>query len=153
MQRRSLYILIVLFAATIIGGCSKQADGPPKLVVDRVECSRCKMLISDTRYASALKSEKYLVYDDIGCMLDEMKAKPSLQVQELWFRDFLTDEWISAKQTLFFLHNSHKTPMGYGYIAAIGDTTKPLPVIADVSYLGTIEQLRAEHDKDKAPKQ
>jgi len=148
MQRRYFHILVLLLAAAHIAGCSKQADGPPKLVVDRNECTRCKMLVSDTRYACAVKSEKYLVYDDIGCMLDDMKSRPSLHAEELWFRDFQTDEWISAKQTLFFLHNSHKTPMGYGYIAVKGDNTKPLPVISDASYLGTIEQLRAEHNKD-----
>jgi copper chaperone NosL len=145
-------MIMLLLAVAQIVGCSRQTDGPPKLVVDRNECTRCKMLISDTRYASALKSKKYMVYDDIGCMLDDMKIKSSLHVEELWFRDFRTDEWISAEQSLFFVHNSRKTPMGYGYIAVRGDTTKPLPVIADVSYLGTIEQLRAEHIKGNTPK-
>lgn len=140
-------VSVILFAAASIWGCSKQIEGPPTLVVDRSECARCKMLISDTRFASSLKTSKYLIYDDIGCMLDDIKTNVYPQTQDLWFRDYLKDEWIGAKQALFYLLDSRTTPMGYGYIAIAGDKTKPSLAIPETTYIGTIEQLRVEHTK------
>jgi hypothetical protein len=97
------------------------------------------MLISDTRYAAAKKSEEtYLVYDDIGCMLTSM-SEADAQSGKIWVRDFQDDVWIEAGHAEFYLVADKNTPMGYGYIAQKAGKTKP----TNMTLIGDFRALRS----------
>lgn len=139
----SLYLTKVLTIILLVG-CSSAKDMPPEIAVDKISCARCSMLISDSRFAAAVKSgPKYLVFDDIGCMLTYSNAHHGVDDEQVWVRDYTTDKWIGAKQALFFHADGDVTPMGYGYIAVA--STKPPVGLVHLLQIGSIEQLRTDH--------
>jgi copper chaperone NosL len=148
-------IAVLISVGVFIACCGKQQDTPPEITVDRSECARCKMLISDGRYAAALKvEEKYLLFDDIGCMLSYARDKKITPDRALWVRDHNTDSWISAEQASFYLQNTPQTPMEYGYIAVKETDTKPSSKSGDVTPIGALAELRADFsDRFSAQKQ
>src|SRR5690242_18784069 len=96
-------LAIALLTAVLLLGCAAQADVPPEIAVDKVSCARCSMLISDSRFAAAMRSgTEYLVFDDIGCMLTYVDANHRVDEKQMWVRDYTTDKWIGVEQALFF---------------------------------------------------
>ena len=64
--------------------------------------------------AQAINSEgNNLFFDDSGCLLN-FERKTGEALKEMWVRDYITHEWVSAKET-FPVHADMKTPMKYGY--------------------------------------
>ncbi len=137
-------VVAALSMSSLMIGCTDTADVPPEIAVDKISCMRCSMLISDTRFAAAIKSgAEYLVFDDIGCMLAYATAHHGVDDEQIWVRDYTTDKWIGAKHAQFFHADGDVTPMGYGYIAM--SSTKPPTGLTTVVLIGGIEQLRTDH--------
>ena len=124
----------------ILLGCAKSDSTPPEIRADKTGCTRCRMLISDTRFAAALKTEKYLLFDDIGCMLDYSRTHTISREASVWVRDFGTDTWIRGEEATFFLRDDKKTPMGYGYIALKNETASG--GAAQASRIGSLKDLQ-----------
>lgn len=83
------------------------------------------MLLSEDRCAAAeiVRNEhgqaEYLVYDDIGCMLDQEVEHGSDRVQSRYVRDYDRRDWIDARAA-FFLRapgDRIRTPMGSNIVA------------------------------------
>jgi len=124
MKKFSL-ILLLLF---MILGCEKKEIGAvDKIHWDRDMCERCKMAISERKYAFEVinpKSGKVYKFDDIGCAvlwLDEEKI-PWKDKAIMWITDAKTGEWIDARKA--FYTDDSITPMAYGF-AAYSEKTKP----------------------------
>ncbi len=139
---------VASFAAmlVLVAGCTKSLDTPPELRADKVACTRCRMLISDTRFACALKLDRYLLFDDIGCMLDYSRTHASTREAstgpQVWVRDFENDAWIHAQDAHFFATKDRKTPMGYGYIAINAKSNAVAP--AGATLIGSINELQTQ---------
>lgn len=141
-----IVIVCSLAAILVFAGCSKQTAMPPEIAVDRSACSRCSMLISDGRFAAAIKQHgKYLVFDDIGCMLSYLREQVGAAATELWVRDYATNQWIGAEHAEFFHADGDVTPMGYGYIAVVQPNTKPPTGLPSLQRIGALEQLRTDY--------
>ena len=98
-------------------GCSGQ-DELPSIVADRTACSNCKMLISEPAYATAFRvGDNDLIFDDAGCMLDELSSDGSIKPDKIWVKDMNTDQWIEAHAAHYAYSKALKTPMGFGYVA------------------------------------
>ena len=117
------YILVLLILAGL-AACGDKTDTDPRTVHYGEEvCERCKMIISDKRFAAQYitSSGESKKFDDIGCMIDDLKEAGERGVSPLavYTADFGTGEWLDAGKA-FYLENSElKSPMGYN-IAAFG---------------------------------
>lgn len=116
----------VLAVAALIGGCDgPPLDGPPELRLGRSECVECNMLISEDRCSSALLVEdrgrrEHLLYDDIGCMLDDERGGlGGRAVLKRFVHDHGTRQWLESDKAVFVMTDPKRvmTPMGSGILA------------------------------------
>jgi len=124
MRRFSLLLLLLL----AIVGCEKKEIGAvEKVHWDRDMCERCKMAVSERKFAFEIidpKTGKAYKFDDIGCgvlWLDEEKI-PWRDKAIMWVTDAKTGEWIDARKAIYT--DDSITPMAYGF-AAYTEKTKP----------------------------
>ena len=97
-------------------GCRAQARSPEPVPLDRVECSRCRMLISTERGAGQIVSanEDTRFYDDIGCLAADWvglgdEAVPYVQLSG--------GEWQDARKAVYASRAGATTAMGSGLVA------------------------------------
>jgi len=114
---------LILLSFFIIG-CEKKdfTKEPPKMHWDRDMCERCKMAISDRKFAVQAIAEDGKVYkfDDIGCLILWQKLEnPQIRFKKIWIKDIDDGEWIDAKKAKYSTNNI--TPMGYGFGAHKSD--------------------------------
>jgi nitrous oxide reductase accessory protein NosL len=101
------------------------ATGPPTLRLGRDECSECGMAIHEERSAAALLVDRegrreYLLFDDIGCMLDIEQSKGTqFRVIDRFVHDHSSNAWISAGAAVFLATDGSalRTPMASGMAA------------------------------------
>ena len=111
----------VVFVAMLAVACGARSATPPEIVVDRTACHHCGMLISDRRYAAAVRTaEGDRLFDDIGCLINALKGRAP-DGATLWFNDATSAEWITGTP-VFVASASFRTPMSGG-ILAYGDRT------------------------------
>lgn len=125
-QRLLAFILLVVLAQ--LTACSGKPDkGPKKINWDRDTCARCRMVLSDRKTAAEIryfpqgKRSKVDVFDDIGCAILWLDARPSLKKDprtEIWVIDHRTGEWIDARKATYI--GGKITPMEYGLWAQSG---------------------------------
>jgi nitrous oxide reductase accessory protein NosL len=114
-------------------GCEKKPVGAvEQMHWDRDMCERCKMAISERKFAVQIvdpKSDRHYKFDDIGCAvlwMDEEKV-PWKEQAIIWITDAKTGEWIDAKKAKYV--EGAITPMAFGFAAY---TEKTLPKEAQV---------------------
>jgi len=124
MRRFSLLLLLLL---AIVGCDKKEIGAVDKVHWDRDMCERCKMAVSERKFAFEIidpKTGKAYKFDDIGCgvlWLDEEKI-PWRDKAIMWVTDAKTGEWIDARKAIYT--DDSITPMAYGF-AAYTEKTKP----------------------------
>ncbi len=118
---RSLLPILLVFMTFTTTGCEKRDWRlPEKMHWDRDMCERCKMAVSERKYAVQVidpKTHKHYKFDDIGCAILWFKEEKIPWEQEaiIWVKDGKTDEWIDAKKAVYT--TTKITPMGYGFTA------------------------------------
>ena len=119
MKEFKYYIALLFFILSIVG-CEKKdfTKEPAVMHWDRDMCERCKMAISERKFAVEAVDEKGKVYkfDDIGCLILWHKHEhPEIKFKKIWITDAKTGKWIDAKEA--FYTTDSNTPMGYGFAA------------------------------------
>jgi len=110
---------ILFLALTLLFGACEKRDytkTPPPIHWDRDMCERCKMAISDRKFAVMAVDSQNRVYrfDDIGCLVLWQKLeRPDVNLTKIWITDAKTGEWIDAKKACY--KEGFITPMGYGF--------------------------------------
>ncbi|WP_187648307.1 nitrous oxide reductase accessory protein NosL [Nitrosophilus labii] len=128
MRLKKIFFFNLLIIFTLfLTGCEKKdyTKEPPKLHWDRDMCERCKMAISDRKFAVEAIGEDGKVYrfDDIGCLiLWQNKEHPEIRFKKIWIKDAKSGKWIDAKKAKYTTDSI--TPMGYGF-AAFNENEKP----------------------------
>ena len=114
MTWRCAILLIALSALTL--GCSAQARSPEPVPVDRVECARCRMVISNAAGAGELLAagEDTRFYDDIGCLAADWAAHYRSAAA---FVQLPTGEWSEARHAFYGQPQAAHTAMGSGLAA------------------------------------
>ena len=76
MKTLSLLIALTLSAGSATG-CAKKSLAPESVPLDRVECARCRMLISTDIGGGQIVSadDDTRFYDDIGCLAADWRAR------------------------------------------------------------------------------
>ncbi|MRJ02920.1 MAG: hypothetical protein GXO19_01380 [Epsilonproteobacteria bacterium] len=118
MSRRLFPLLFLLSLLWGVGGCEKRdfTKEPPPIHWDRDMCERCKMAISDRKFAVAAVDGKGKVYrfDDIGCLILWQKEEhPEITLKKIWITDAKSGKWIDGERACY--KGGFITPMGYGY--------------------------------------
>jgi copper chaperone NosL len=110
-----------LMAAVALWLCAcRQALLQPVEIQPEDVCARCKMAISERRYASEFvtKGETAYKFDDIACMLRVIQERHSRgDIAAVFVVDYPTRRWINALEAWFVRSQSLKTPMGGGIVA------------------------------------
>ncbi len=123
-------LLCTLFAVTLFfSGCgeSRPKGGVEAIHWDRDMCERCKMVVSERKYAAEIvdpKTDRVYKFDDLGCAvlwLEEEKS-PWAKEAKIWVIDAKTGKWLDARKALYT--DDSITPMAYG-IAAFSEVTFP----------------------------
>ena len=94
--------------------------GDPIVLYGEENCARCRMVISDLKYASAWRetdgSETH--FDDIGCMVLLDGERHPIGGTQYWVHDFESEEWLDALSASYVASPDVHSPMGYGVIAS-----------------------------------
>ncbi|MBX9717904.1 MAG: nitrous oxide reductase accessory protein NosL [Microbacteriaceae bacterium] len=117
---------MIALAAWLLSACERAPlSGPPDMPLGRHECKACGMLVSEDRCSSALLAEsngrrEYFYYDDLGCMLDQIReGLDDSKIIEHFARDYNSRSWFAATDATFLFADPAKmqTPMGSGIVA------------------------------------
>lgn len=124
---------IVFVIGFIIAGCGTQDQGPPRIRYGEETCDRCRMIISEKRFAAAYRTESGALrkFDDLGCAALHPKEQAET-ITQLWGYDYEETDWLDVRQA-FLVHSSELlTPMGYG-IAVLPTAEKAATLAEKVS--------------------
>jgi copper chaperone NosL len=121
--------LLLTPLAAALSGCQKDGwpDGMVEIKWDRDTCTRCKMVISDRRFAVEVRGgpqNTAYKFDDIGCLLfwvrDKVAEQPWLAeaATKMWVADMNSKgpdvKWLDPRQAHYLGRHS---PMGYNFAA------------------------------------
>ena len=150
------FFATILFATLFLlsfSGCEKKPIGAAdKMHWDRDMCERCKMAISDRKFAAQIidpKSGKVYKFDDIGCAvlwMDETNI-PWRDQAIIWVTDAKTGKWIDARKAKYT--DESITPMAYGFAAHSDET---LPPDSQVLNFGKVSEKIREIEKINSEK-
>ncbi|HJW24741.1 MAG TPA: hypothetical protein VJ576_07565 [Rhodocyclaceae bacterium] len=114
-------------AATLsaaLSACAKSGwpEGMAEIHWDRDTCTRCRMVISDRRFAAEARGgpkDDAFKFDDIGCAVFWLKDQPWAKDARLWVADAGSPStavaWLDARKAHYTTGKT--SPMGYNYAA------------------------------------
>jgi hypothetical protein len=107
-----MFAVSVLMAGALTIGCASRSLTAQPLPVDRVECARCRMLISNDRTGGQIvsASEDVRFYDDIGCLAADWRTHH--EGARAFVR--IDGEWVEADSLAFAQPLNARTAMGSG---------------------------------------
>ncbi|MEW6277667.1 MAG: nitrous oxide reductase accessory protein NosL [Candidatus Eremiobacterota bacterium] len=104
-----------LLLLLLLAGCSAAPAGPPEIRYGEDECSRCRMVVDDPKFAAATRlGEEVRLFDDLG----ELFESPLREGEEAWVHDADTGRWVEARKALYVHCWGLKSPMAYGILAS-----------------------------------
>jgi len=128
-MKKMFIVFLILLLSTFLAACgtneqtqSDNKDTTAKVVEPDGDtlCAFCNMKVYQkdeamgvfTAHAITADQEE-LFFDDSGCLLN-YERKTGESYEKKWVRDFISSEWISAKDATP-IHADISTPMKYGY--------------------------------------
>ena len=148
MTVRTTAGFLLVMAAT--AACGAEADGPPRVEVDRSACAHCGMLISEPRFAAAYRApgSDARLFDDVGCLLEGLSRESDRSGVHFWFHEVTTAEWIEGDRAVFVESAHLRTPMGSGIVAYASDAAAARGAAAhNGRRIGGVEELVNEPRK------
>lgn len=132
MRRRTLLahgFALTPLASVLLSACRGSADLPNGMAAfkwDRDPCTRCKMIISDRRFACQIRGgsrDTVFKFDDIGCaatwISEKLKEHPWMTdaSTRVWVADFANPDkvWLPAASAHYV--RGKTSPMGYNFAA------------------------------------
>ena len=116
-----LFLLTPMAASLQACGRSTWPEGMVEIKWDRDTCTRCKMVISDHRFAAEARSPQGEVFkfDDVGCLAFWLKGQAWAKEARLWVADASVASseasWLDATQANYV--SGKRSPMGYNFAA------------------------------------
>jgi len=150
-----LSLVFLLFLPACDGGSKK--GGPAKVHWDRDMCERCKMVLSERKYAAQVvnpRTNKVYEFDDLGCAvlwLSEEKI-PWAKEAKIWVTDAKTGQWLDARTAEYT--DDSITPMAYG-VAAFSKKTFPKghKALHFDEVVELIKKIEAKNNEERGLKQ
>lgn len=110
----------ILVLGVVLMGCEAGQARLPRIRYGQDICARCRMIISEERFAAALVNEagEPAVFDSIECLIQDPRARKPAGA--MWVHDYESDHWLDARSAWFVRSPKLLTPMGGGLIAVAG---------------------------------
>jgi len=110
---------VLIIALTTLAACR---TGPPRPIdIEPSDmCSRCRMAISQNRYAAELVDRDGNVwkFDDIGCMVRYTRDHGLEPRSQTYFvMDYQSQHWLNAAHALYVRSEEIPSPMSGGIVA------------------------------------
>lgn len=115
----SAYLIpITLLISVIAINCNTGEEALPRIRYGEESCDRCRMIISEKRFASAYRTDDDILrkFDDVGCAVLH-RVEQNEQVKQFWVYDYGETAWLDKTEAFFVSSRELLTPMGYGIIA------------------------------------
>lgn len=116
------FALTPLAAALSACGKSGWPEGMAEIRWDRDTCARCKMVISDRRFAAEVRGgpqDQVFKFDDIGCVVFWLQRQPWAAEARIWVADAGSRPenlaWLDARKAHYL--GGKTSPMGYNQAA------------------------------------
>ena len=108
--------MMLAIAWLAAAGCAAQARSPEPVPLDRVECARCRMLVSSETGAAEIvsSSEDTRFYDDVGCLAADWNVHRGDGVA---FVRLPGGGWREAQLAAYARPGDAHTAMGSGFVA------------------------------------
>lgn len=93
--------------------------GPVEIVVGQDACASCRMVFTTTSTAAEVVApgETPVLFDDLGCLRDYLRAHPLDARASLYVRDHRQQRWIDGRHAIYSQMAHVDTPMASGLIA------------------------------------
>ena len=116
------HTLKLTLLALVLASCS---SSPQQIKLGSDNCDFCKMTISNSRFGAEIltKKGKAFKYDDIACMISDLKQNSNLKenISMTYATDFSGNHQLTDVKNCFFLKSENlRSPMG-GNIAGISN--------------------------------
>lgn len=127
------FTFIAFVASIFTVGCGSRDNGVPRIRYGEETCDRCRMIISEKRFAAAYRTEagELRKFDDLGCAILHREALKEAATQ-FWGYDFEESGWLDARQAFLVRSPDLITPMGFG-IAALPTAVKASALVEKVN--------------------
>jgi hypothetical protein len=115
--------MALTIAATSLSGCTAQARSPETVPIDRVECARCRMLISSDQGGGQIVSSSAdtRFYDDIACLAADwalrVRSEQAGRTDAVAFVRLPDGRWLDAFAASYARPADTRTAMGSGFVA------------------------------------
>ena len=148
-MRNSLGIAVLLACA----GCGADPSRPPSIRYGEEACARCRMIISDDRFAAALVTSggETLKFDDIGCLVDHEAGRQSPPGTTYWVRDSAGGDWLDARAATYVRSVTVPSPMGYGLKALPPTSPEAGPALRFADLPAVVSASRGEEQGTARP--
>ena len=114
----SRFALMIVIIGMMIIGCQTGEETFPRIRYGEETCDRCRMIISERRFASAYRTTDDILrkFDDLGCAVLH-RVEQSEEIKQFWAYDYEETAWLDNAQAFFVHGKDLLTPMGYGIVA------------------------------------
>ncbi|WLR41225.1 nitrous oxide reductase accessory protein NosL [Bacillus carboniphilus] len=111
----TLFFMLVFF----VSGCSEQDYSPKEIKKEVDVCLVCNMSIVHEGYEAqvVLANKDHLMYDDIGCLVQDVLQKEDNEIGASYVKEYGTNEWIEVSDAFYVFDPVLWTPMSYGVVA------------------------------------
>ena len=99
--------------------CMAGAPGPAPLDTRNEACTRCRMAVSEARFAAQIVApgEVPRFFDDLGCLAAYLRATRAPAVSAVFVADHRSRSWVPAGSAVYTRVPAVATPMGSHLIA------------------------------------
>jgi len=110
--------LAAMVMSVIAISCNSKEDTLPHIRYGQETCDRCRMIISEKRFAAAYQTDENVMrkFDDLGCAVIH-RTERGERIKQFWAYDYEETAWLDTAQVFFVRSAELLTPMGYGIVA------------------------------------
>lgn len=118
-RARAMALALALGCVYCCGGGTPE---PVAIVLDEDACDRCRMAISERRYAAQLVTREGRIerFDDLGCLAARIRERGRPEGAGAYVAAYRGGAWLAAETAAYVVSPALPTPMGYG-LAAFAD--------------------------------
>jgi copper chaperone NosL len=121
-DRRALAVAASLMTLAACRG----GDVTPVAIEIGASCASCRMTIADAHLAAEIVApgEDPRIYDDIGCLLDDLRKRGAPERARTFVVDYRTGALVPANQAIYTRLETIETPMASHLIAHADDGSR-----------------------------
>lgn len=110
---------LVLASALAAAACQRGPPAPAPLDTRNESCARCRMAVSDARFAAQLVApgEEPRFFDDVGCLRDVVRGGRVPRGAVAYVADHRTRAWVRAAAAVYAHVPGLATPMDSHLVA------------------------------------